>query len=360
MTLRRKSLICSVVLALGVLSLAGAPATQAATSSSGGQEFRSSVPKAARAGGFADRLSLWTEKNGQILVGLTKINGDELASLKSALGPNVSVFQHDALESMVKKTPIPSAPTIKKAAPPSKHKSTVTTLSSATPGDYPPFIDSLPYYGSDRIERSDSQFIYQCTVTSPFVDGSGNSYMMTAGHCGGTAWNQGYYDTTTQTIYESGTMGNVTSVQWGNNRIDGEILNGNNYDPYVWTNGVSGDAAHVLGTATVTPGPAGKGTPVCTDGSFTLFACGATVTMTNACVNETDGSGTTYYVCGQDIADAPNEVVQHGDSGGPVLVQTSSGMQLAGTISGGNSSGTEVNFSDVNYLQQVFSMSVMS
>jgi hypothetical protein len=357
---KHRSLICLVALAMGLLSMGAAPAAVATTAPPGGQDFRTAVPKAAAASGFADRLSVWTMKDGQYLVGLTSVHGNELASLKSALGRNVTVFQHDALQSMVKRTPIASPPAIKKVTPPSKHGNSGILSPAVTPGNYPPFIDSTPYYGSDRLVSIQGQYIVQCTAGAPFVDGAANAYMMTAGHCGptGTSWYQGYYDGTN--INESGTMGTVTVQQWGNNRIDGEIMNGSSYAPYIWTNGASYAAAHVLGATAVTPGPAGQGTPVCTDGSFTLYACGGTVTLVNACVNEVDNSGTTYYVCGQDIADAPNQIVQHGDSGGPVLVQTSGGVQLAGVISGGNASGTEVNFSDANYLQQVFSLTAMS
>jgi hypothetical protein len=45
----------------------------------------------------------------------------------------------------------------------------------------------------------------------------------------------------------------------------------------------------------VTPGMA-----VCTDGSFTGYACGGTVGFINTCLTYTDGT----HVCGLDSADA--------------------------------------------------------
>jgi hypothetical protein len=77
--------------------------------------------------------------------------------------------------------------------------------------------------------------------------------------------------------------------------------------------------------------------------------------MTEGCVDETDGT-TTFSVCNQDFAGNPNGIrlVQHGDSGGPVLAHDGGFVTAAiGVISGGNvgsdsnpGPGTDVNFTD--------------
>jgi hypothetical protein len=154
-------------------------------------------------------------------------------------------------------------------------------------------------------------------------------------------------------------MGTAASVQWGDNRTDGALLGGSSYGPYVWTNGSSYTAAHVTGAATVAPKSSTyAGTPVCTGGSFTGHSCGGKVSLINACVNVSEGS-VVYKVCGLDAAEAPTPIVQSGDSGGPVVVEGSGGVQMAGTISAQSDEGKIVFFSDVNYLQQVFAASVV-
>jgi hypothetical protein len=161
------------------------------------------VPAAAAQEGFANRLSVWAEKDGVLQVGLTSIHGNELAALKKHLGPDVAVFKHDAVESAVKKTPVSApAPVKSVAAPPKKASGSAPTTfaaASLTPSNVPPFIDSQPYYGGDRIVNqrlvNGQWMIYQCTVSSPYLQGT-TTYMMTAGHCGpaGASWYQGYYE----------------------------------------------------------------------------------------------------------------------------------------------------------------------
>lgn len=359
-----RAIALPATVALILTSFLSAAAAEAAPPGHG--EFRTSVPAAAAQEGFADRLSLWAEKDGVLQVGLTSIHGNELAALKKHLGPDVAVFQQAAVESAVKKTRAAAAAPVKVVATPSKKSSgsAATTLAAAslTPSNVPPFIDSTPYYGGDRIVNQRLEngqwWIYQCTVSSPYLK-STTTYMMTAGHCGpaGASWYQGYYDGTT--IWNSGTMGTASYVQWGDNRTDGALLSGSSYSPYIWTNGSTYTAAHVTGAATVAPKSSTyAGTPVCTDGSFTGYACGGKVSLINACINIAEGS-VTYKVCGLDAAVAPTPIVQSGDSGGPVVVPVSGGVQMAGTISAQSDGGKTVFFSDVKYLQQVFAATVV-
>jgi len=79
--------------------------------------------------------------------------------------------------------------------------------------------------------------------------------------------------------------------------------------PYVYVDS-NGGAATVDGAALT-----GTGSVFCTDGSFTGYSCGATVTQYNVCANVSEGS-TVYNVCNLDIADADHQIVQSGESGG--------------------------------------------
>lgn len=361
-----RAIALPATLALVLTSLMGAAAAEATPPPPAHGEFRTSVPTAAAQEGFADRLSLWAEKDGVLQVGLTSIHGDELAALKKHLGPDVVVFQQDVVEPAFKKTRVSApAPVKAVAAPPKKSGGSATTTlaaASLTPSNLPPFIDSTPYYGGDRIVNqrliNGQWWIFECTVSSPYLK-STTTYMMTAGHCGpvGASWYQGYYDGTY--IWNSGTMGTASYVQWGNNRTDGALLSGSSYSPYVWTNGSTYTAAHVTGAASVAPKSSTyAGTPVCTAGSFTGYACGGRVSLINACVNVSEGS-VIYSVCGLDAAVAPTPIVQSGDSGGPVVVLVSGGVQMAGTISAQSDGGKTVFFADVKYLQQVFTATVV-
>lgn len=376
---RFKAITLSATLALVLASLAGAAAQAApppgpgdgkapvqATQPPSHRDFETLVPAAAAQEGFADRVSLWAEKDGVLQVGLTSVHGNELAALKKRLGPDVNVFQQDVVETAVKKTPIAAPAKVKVVSPKAKKAggSAVALLAAASliPGNYPPFIDSQPYYGGDRIVRQElrngSWYIVQCTVSSPYLK-SAATYMMTAGHCGpaNAAWDQGYYDGSQ--IWASGPMGTASYVQWGDNRTDGALLKGSSYSPYIWTNGSSYTAAHVTGAATVAPKSSTyAGTPVCTGGSFTGYACGGKVSLINACINVVEGTVTTK-VCGLDVADSATPIVQSGDSGGPVVVPVSGGVQMAGTISAQSNGGKTVFFSDVKYLQQVFAATVV-
>ena len=375
-----KAIALHATLALILTSLLGAAAAQAAPPPGHGDskasvqatappshgDFKTSVPAAAAQEGFADRVSLWAEKDGVLQVGLTSVHGNELAALKKHLGPDVNVFQQDVIESAVKKTRLAAKAPVKViSATPKKAGGSATALLAAAsliPGNYPPFIDSQPYYGGDRIVRQElingEWWVFSCTVSSPYLKGT-TTYMMTAGHCGkvGAVWTQGYYDGIS--ITASGTMGTASSVQWGDNRTDGALLQGSSYSPYIWTNGSSYTAAHVTGAATVKPKSSTyAGTPVCTGGSFTGYACGGKVSLINACVNISEGSG-VIKVCGLNVADSATPIVQHGDSGGPVVVPVSGGVQMAGTISAESNGGKTVIFSDVNYLQQIFAATVV-
>jgi len=355
------------LLTLALTGFAGAGVASAAPTVPSGQDIKTAVSAAASQAGLGDKLSSWSEKDGVVRVALTQVKGNEAAVLKAKLGKNVIVTQEQRFETATNKTPVKGksvehrmsfaqriktwmkAPTAPAPAP----APVPTAPAPATPGAYPPFIDSPAYKGGDRIVSQQTingqNYIVQCTVTAPFVTG-GTTDMLTAGHCGpaATHWFQGYWDGSN--IQTSGDMGNAATVSWANNQIDGTLLSGGSYTPSISTSATT--TMPVLGAAAVA-----VGSHVCTDGSFTGYACGATVTSTNVCANISD-NGTIVTVCGLDVADAPTKVVQSGDSGGPVVIQATGGVQLAGTISAQANSGTRVLFTDVNQLQTVFNGTV--
>jgi hypothetical protein len=188
-----------------------------------------------------------------------------------------------------------------------------------------------------------------------------SSFMASAGHCAanGTVWYQGYLDNAAHQIVTTGTMGTVSSVRWGNNQMDAELISGGDYDGYVYRGVSSYDPVAGVNTPTV-------GEDACTDGSFSNENCGATILAVNTCVNLQEGS-TTIKACNQAIAQSinSNPIVQAGDSGGPVFIQNGSLLPLAqGIISGGNLNssgfGTEVNFTQIQNATATFGVQVES
>jgi hypothetical protein len=97
-------------------------------------------------------------------------------------------------------------------------------------------LDSVPYAGGDRITSlqtiSGKQYAVQCTVSVEVLPSSGGDATLSAGHCGptGTLWYQGYY--ANNTVYNTGIMGTTATTQWGNGRIDGELIEGSQYGYY--------------------------------------------------------------------------------------------------------------------------------
>jgi len=338
------------VLTLALVGFGGIPAN-AAPAPAPSTDIKTAVKAAAAQAGLGDKLSTWSEKNGVVTVGLTQVNGREAAALKAKLGKAVEVVQQPRFEAATSKTPVQG-----KSA--DRRQNFIKRLRewfqppSATPGAHPPFIDSPAYKGGDRIVSQQTingqTYIVQCTVTAPLIAG-GATDMLTAGHCGaaGTSWMQGYWDGSK--IQSSGDMGTASTVSWENNKVDGALIGGGSYSPAITT---PAGTVPVLGAASVA-----VGSKVCTDGSFTGYACGATVQATNVCANVSD-NGAIVTVCGLDVASAPRKVVQSGDSGGPVVVQASGGVQLAGTISAQANYGTTVLFSDVAQLQSAFAGTV--
>ena len=70
---------------------------------------------------------------------------------------------------------------------------------------------------------------------------------------------------------------------------------------------------------------------MCFSGSYSLFACGATVSSIENCVYFTKSRMTTCHLA---YAAGPQYYSQPGDSGGPVLYQSAGAFYAAGTIVG--------------------------
>ncbi|MEU4213995.1 hypothetical protein [Actinoplanes sp. NPDC026623] len=315
-------------------------------------EAEPAVPAAAKAAGLGDKLALWYVENGKVKVGVTDASGGVVTELRARLGTDAEIFQHAPIESATRLTPAPADVRIVTGAAPQRAGKAVAAATTATR-----LLDSVPYAGGDRITSiqtiSGTQYVVQCTVSVKVLPDSGGDAMLSAGHCGptGTVWYQGYYDS--GTVYNTGILGSTTTMQWGNGRLDGELIQGSQYGyfPYAYTTLTGLES--VTGIAVT-----GTGSKVCTDGSFTGYKCGATITKYNVCANITEGT-TVYSVCHLDIAGASSQIVQPGDSGGPVFYPNSTtDVALAGTISAQSNNGREVLFSDAAYLQSTLGVVV--
>jgi hypothetical protein len=155
-------------------------------------------------------------------------------------------------------------------------------------------------------------------------------------------------------------MGTVFSTQFGNNRIDGELMDKSNWAAYVYTqlqkaSPVSGSGIPVIGDTT------------CADGSFTGENCTAKISATNTCQSVYDDiTNATVYICGLDVATSTNgtRVCQPGDSGGPVYRYTGQGVAVNadGIISACtnelNPGGKTVYFTDIVRMLSIFGSAV--
>lgn len=204
--------------------------------------------------------------------------------------------------------------------------------------------DSAPWYGGDKINFTRNNKSYFCT--SGFKFGSGS--MSTAGHCGA--------DPTS--FYNNGVFyGKTYTMQYGDNRIDMQLMNGSSYLADIWAGSGGNTPEPVSGS-----GGVAQGGRYCTDGVTSGENCSAIVNAIDACVTDyNDETGGSAYQCDQDIANSNNGtcIFQGGDSGGPVFTYYSTTDPFAvGTVTGESDSGcTSGWWSDMYMEKQIFGTS---
>lgn len=205
------------------------------------------------------------------------------------------------------------------------------------------------------------QGLVECTAGLVWNNGGSIPFMASAGHCGPVnySWQQGYYDPDSNTIYESGPMGTAFANSFGENQVDGTLLDNNgDYVTAVWEN-LSGSYQAPAVTSVTN---AAVGQNVCLSGSFTGTKCTGIVTVANGCdaITYTDpdtGVTTTVDLCGLTTVESPQSIVQSGDSGGPVFYGNpalGNGVAATGVISAGSADGTQALYSNRIGLQSYF------
>lgn len=255
-----------------------------------------------------DALSVWyvDPTINKVHVGVTTLTPALASAAAEAFGDSVQLVQQERPVTANKTYPRPATLRTRKVSQQQLRKLIASERPQAAAATSSPnrLLDALPYWGGDRIVRVSGNYVYECTGAFDWTTPSVSNVMTTAGHCApnNTTWLQGYFDQSTSTIYYTGNMGLVYSVQWGNNRIDAELMtdSGGYYDPYVYTGTpICGTACsfHVQGTAAPV-----VGMNVGLYGSFTYQSAGR-ISATNVCANVND-NGTIVKVCYQAIADS--------------------------------------------------------
>jgi hypothetical protein len=290
------------------------------------------------------------EQTNTVEVGVTRLDPALLAAAKQTYGDSVHVSQVQRAHFADSELPLAH--------------SSASRPGGAAADPASRLLDGQPYSAGDRIGYIHGNIVTQCT--SGWIAGvrggsqTGHDYMFTAGHCfpQGTVVQQGsctMVDGGCSWQY-TGTVGTVNDVQYGDGRMDWLSIDpagSGSLQQMLYLGGVdstSGVAEYDLVSSALNE-------PVCTDGSFTGESCNGTVDATEGCIELSDDSGNQINVCNQDFATSPGpRLVQHGDSGGPVLGDDggsdATGIAV-GVISGGNvgtdadpGPGTELNFTD--------------
>ncbi|MEV4150836.1 hypothetical protein AB0J40_44780 [Amycolatopsis sp. NPDC049691] len=286
-------------------------------------------------------LATWgiDPKADKVQVGLTRVTPDIANEASALFGDKVELVTRSRDKSADKVTKLASPPKIVKVAPQGKRG-----FAPAAAG--PPLVDSEPYIGGDRMWRefnvAGEEELEECTAGGMWSNGA--DAMASAGHCSqpNINWTQGYYDQSTNTLWETGPMGFVFVNAFSEGGSDSLLLDGGNYAPDVWSsaNGAL-EVTPVTAVATVTA----QGVPVCFDGSFSGTRCSGRVTIPDQCSivegpNPETGIPTQVTVCNQTRATSPTPIVQYGDSGGPVFLDLgTSGAAALGVISALNDNG---------------------
>jgi hypothetical protein len=179
--------------------------------------------------------------------------------------------------------------------------------------------DFAPFYGGGAIASDDG---VGCTAAFGVRAGS-QQYLLTAGHCGypGQAWRNGD---------RSQWIGYGSNEDVGNDLL----LIAAHAGSFAFTGvGSSTAAAHVTGWDWVFTGE-----ELCSSGAVTTWLCGhVVIDAGNSSYCGTDPWGNWECYGGLVWSQQEDGAVagRHGDSGGPVMLPTSSGIVAKGVISGG-------------------------
>lgn len=238
-------------------------------------------------------LSQWypDPETDKVVIGFTKVTAAETAAVRAVFGGTARVI---------------SAPV---AVDTIGHRSAGSSLPKTVRPDTGTG-DTAPWSGGD-IAYFDDGGGY-CTTGYYW----GGDTMSTAGHCG----SNGFYarsNSLSGHYYE----GTTYTIQYGNNRIDMQLIKGSDYTPYIWAGPAAQNKVPVSGS-----GGVAQGGQYCTDGAITGVNCTAVVGAIDVCINETDKStGVTVYACDLDEAQSTDgtDITYPGDSGGPVFTQNS-------------------------------------
>lgn len=315
------------------------------------------------AGDVAKILSSWSidPVTDKVAIGLTEVTPQLQQEARRVFGDMVVLHRQDrfsALDNVIK-VKNPRIVHVDAAALQARPNTNVAG---------PPLVDFEPYLGGDRMIRliydSDGEIIAieQCTAGLVWNNGSSTPFMASAGHCGpiNYSWTQGYYDPDANEIYETGPMGTAFANGFGEGGIDGMLLdNDGEYLTELWEN-LSGS---YTATGVTSLHNAVVGEHVCTDGSFTGTKCSGVVTVADACDDVKDknpetGAITIVTVCHETTAVSTEQIVQSGDSGGPVFFGDPSkgnGVAATGIISAGSDDGKTVLYTNRIGMSSFFS-----
>lgn len=188
--------------------------------------------------------------------------------------------------------------------------------------------DRSPFIGGARMNTDDG---HMCTTGFAVVR-SGANRLLSAGHCSGSAMRTG----------DNQPIGSVTERSFSANQVDAELVSIPALNGSIYAGGVTSSTIlavkgiHILGTGDRN---------VCFSGSVTGEKCGGTVEIISQC-HSTGG----VVSCG--IADTNNSISMStgGDSGGPVYVKVTGGVQASAIIKG------EVTGTNRRYVTQIQSI----
>lgn len=183
--------------------------------------------------------------------------------------------------------------------------------------------DSSPWTGGDWITATSGGYTFGCTSGFSMIDGNGATYNSAAGHCGSLTWRQNGagYGVTLAALYCNYCIGDIQSISSFPGSASGAIWTScqtctNTNLVHTWANPAANDVVVFNGYVS---GP--------------RFG---SVDLINTCVQYIASVlFPTTYVCGLDRAKSSAYIVQHGDSGGPIVTANLDGsLNASGWISG--------------------------